>query len=188
MPLLVELAEGTWNRQLERVEPWLATTALSQATFRKMLEDTIDTVGRADDVWEPHIRKWLEDMLVAARQHERTIDALYLAFGRDPSTRRPTGAASATLLAKAREITNHVEAMAGGASDGAWRKLRELALANLDSTTGFAVTEQLGLALGIPLVVDLAMPVVGRKTQHQLVLRECLLEMTPKAILYRSPP
>jgi hypothetical protein len=188
MPLLVELAERTWNRQLERVEPWLATTALSQATFRKMLEDSVGTVGRADAVGEPHIRKWLGDMLVAARQHERTIDALYLAFGRDPSTRRPTGAASATLLAKAREITSHVEAMAGGASDGAWRKLRELALANLDSTTGFAVTEQLGLALGIPLVVDLAMPVVGRKTQHQLVLRECLLEMTPKAILYRSPP
>jgi hypothetical protein len=180
MPLLVELAERTWNEQLERVEPWLATTALLQATFRKMLEDTVG----GDDVGEPHIRKWLGDMLDAARQHERTIDELYLAFGRDPSTRRPTGAASITLLAKAREITGDVEALAGGARGGGWRRLRELTLTNLDSTTGFAVTEQLGLALGIPLVVDLALPVVGRKTQHQLVLRECLLEMAPKAILY----
>lgn len=36
----------------------------------------------------------------------------------------------------------------------------------------------------IPQVVDLVVPVIGRKSQHQLVLRECLLEMAPKAILY----
>ncbi|NJC68522.1 hypothetical protein HC031_02110 [Planosporangium thailandense] len=178
MPLLVELGERTWTGQLERVEPWLATTVVSQGAFRRMLEDTAYEVG------EPHIRKWLGDMLDAAREHERLIDELYVAFRLDPARRPALGGASAALLAKAREIGAHVEGLAGGLRGGAWRKLRELTLANLDSTTAFGIVEQLGLALGIPLVVDLVVPVVGRKSQHQLVLRECLLEMAPKAILY----
>lgn len=178
MPLLVELGEQAWTGRLARVGPWLATTAVSQGAFRRMLEDT------ANDVGEPHIRAWLGDMLVAARQHERLIDELYPAFRLDPAGRPALGGASAALLAKAREIGAHVEGLAGGLHGGAWRKLRELALSNLDSTTAFGIVEQLGLALGIPPVVELVVPVIGRKSQHQLVLRECLLEMAPKAILY----
>jgi hypothetical protein len=139
-----------------------------------MLEDTVD------EVREPHIREWLGDMLAAARRHETTINELYVAFSRD---RLPPSPGRATLLAKMREVVADVEGLSGGAPGGGWRQMRELALTNLDSTMGFAVIEQFGLALGLPAVVDLVLPVMKEKTRHQLVLRECLLEMAPKTIM-----
>jgi hypothetical protein len=63
--------------------------------------------------------------------------------------------------------------------------MRQLVLTNLDSINGFAVTEQIGLALGLPNVVNLVVPVIHEKTRHQVVLRECLLEMATNTVLYR---
>lgn len=49
---------------------------------------------------------------------------------------------------------------------------------------GFAVTEQLGLALGNPTVTDITVPILTEKSDHHLQLQELLLEMAAKAILY----
>jgi anti-sigma factor RsiW len=175
-PLLLDIERRAWGDYLDRAEEWLETAALLQAAFRKMLDDTVD------DVSEPHIRKWLADMREGARRHEATINEVYVALGRD---RPPPGEARAGLLAKARELVGHVEGIAAGARGGGWRSMRELMLANLDSIGGFAVTEQIGLALALPGVVDLVVPVIHQKHVHQMVLRECYLEMAPNAILYR---
>jgi hypothetical protein len=176
-PLVLEVEERTWREYVDRSAEWLETATLLQSTFRKMLEDTVD------DVAEPHIRTWLGDMIVAARRHEGLINELYVAFSRD---RLPPSEARASMLARMRDVVADVESRATRAPRGAWRKLRELALTNLDSTTGFAIIEQLGLAMGLPAVVNMMLPIIHEKTQHQMVLRECLLETAPKTILYRG--
>jgi hypothetical protein len=177
LPLLVEIAPPTWTGVIKRAEPWLATVTMLQTTYREMLEDTVP------DVDEPHLRAYLEDLLAAARDHEAQIDDLYREFGFE---RGGSGAvkAAATLVAKTRQAVGHVEGLAGGAKGSAWRKLRELLLSNLDAISGFAVAEQLGLALGNPGVVAVAFPIVEQKTEHQLLLREIFLEMAANAILY----
>jgi hypothetical protein len=178
-PQLVELDGGTWGQWLERVEPWLATTATLQGTFRKLLEDTVE------DVTEPHWHAYLEEILKSARDHEAKIDDLYQAFDRERSGPGRLGSAAATLVAKGREAVGHAEGLAAGARGGSWRKLRELLLSNLDAISGFAVTEQLGLALGNPAVTDITVPIVTEKSEHQLQLQEMLLEMAANAILYQ---
>jgi len=177
LPLLLEIAPPTWPGVIRRVEPWLATVSTLQATYREMLEDTVP------DVDEPHLRTYLEDLLAVARDHEAQIDDLYRAFGLEHGGSGAVKVA-ATLVAKTRQAVGHVEGLAGGAKGSAWRKLRELLLSNLDAISGFAVAEQLGLALGNPGVVAVAFPIVEQKTEHQLLLREIFLEMAANAILY----
>lgn len=175
--MLVELDGGTWDQWLSRVDPWLTTTATLQATFGKLLEDAIG------DVTEPHWHAYLDEILQSARDHEAKIDALYQAFGRERSRQR-LGGAAATLVAKSRQAVGHAEGLAAGARGGSWRKLREL-LTNLDAISGFAVTEQLGLALSNPAVTDITVPILTEKSEHQLQLQEMLLEMAANAILYQ---
>jgi hypothetical protein len=177
-PLLLELDQGTWTGWLERVEPWLATTATLQGTFRKLLEDTVE------DVAEPHWHAYLEEILASARDHEAKIDEIYQAFGRERSGPGRLGSAAATLVAKGRQAVGHAEGLAAGARGGGWRKVRELLLTNLDAISGFAVTEQLGLALGNPAVTDITVPILTEKSEHQLQLQELLLELAANAILY----
>ena len=45
--------------------------------------------------------------------------------------------------------------------------------------------EQIGLALGRPQAVDVAVRVVAEEGRHQLLLREVLLEFAADAVLYR---
>jgi hypothetical protein len=177
-PQLVELDGDTWGQWLERVEPWLATTATLQASFGKLLEDTVE------DVAEPHWHAYLDEILASARDHEARIDEIYRAFGRDRSGPGRLGGAAATLVAKGRQAVGHAEGLAAGARGGAWRKVRELLLTNLDAISGFAVTEQLGLALGNPGVTDITVPILTEKSEHQLQLQELLLELAANAILY----
>jgi hypothetical protein len=59
-----------------------------------------------------------------------------------------------------------------------------LLLTNLDAISGFAVTEQLALALGNPAVTDITVPILTEKSEHQLQLQELLLELAANAILY----
>ena len=175
--VLLELDDVTWSRQFDRVDRWLATTRLLQSTYRHTLDDTVG------DVQEPHLRSFLAELLQVAREHETRIDDLYLAFERTPSGTGPLVSAGGTLLAKTRQVVGHLEGKAAGATSGSWRNLRELLLSNLDAITGYAVTEQLGLSLGVPGVVDVTFPLVRRKTQDQLLLQELLLEMAANAVL-----
>lgn len=178
-PLLVEIDPQTRNTFLDRVEPWLVTTATLQGTFRKLLEDSIG------DIEEPHIRAEFERMLRDAREHEERIGDIAHAFGRDPSA-APLKSVASTLLSKTREVAGGLEGLAGGARGSGWRNVRELLLTNLDTIGGFGVTQQLGLTLGIPEVVKIVFPIIDRKTRHQLYFQETMLEMAPKAILYRQ--
>jgi hypothetical protein len=176
-PLLLEIDDETRSGQLDRVERWLATTRVLQSGYRQLLDDTVD------DITEPHLRAYLTELRDVAREHEDRVGDLYRAFGREPTQPGTLMSVGATLLAKTRQALGHMEGAAGGARTGSWRKLRELMLSNLDAIAGYAVTEQLGLALGIPAVVDVTFPVVRRKTQDQLLLQEYLLEMATNAIL-----
>jgi hypothetical protein len=176
-PLLLELDDETWSAQVDRVERWLATTRMLQAAYARVLEGTLD------DVREPHIRSYLDELLSVAREHETRVDDLYRAFGREPAAAGTLRSTASALLARTREAVGHAEGAAGGAASGPWRTLREVLLSNLDAIAGFAVTEQLGLALGVPAVVDVTLPVVRRKTQDQLLLQEFLLEMASNAVL-----
>jgi hypothetical protein len=176
-PVLLELDGDSWSARLDRVERWLGTTRLLQSGYRELLESIVD------DVAEPHIKTYLTELRDVAREHEERIDDLYRAFGREPGGGGTLRSAGAAALAKTRQVVGHLEGLAGGATSGVWRTLRELLLSNLDAIAGFAVTEQLGLALGVPGVVDLTFPIVRRKTQDQLLLQEYLLEMASNAIL-----
>jgi hypothetical protein len=175
--LLVDIDDQTRSGQLDRVDRWLATTRLLQGGYRQLLDDTIG------DIAEPHLRGYLSEIRDVAREHEDRVDDLHRAFGREPTQQGTVQSVSASVLGKARQVLGHVEGAAAGATSGSWRKLRELLLSNLDAMAGYAVTEQLGLALGIPAVVDVTFPVVRRKTQDQLLLQEYLLEMATNAIL-----
>jgi hypothetical protein len=177
VPVLLELDGDTWSAQLDRVERWLATTRALQGGYRRLLESAVD------DVEEPHVHTYLNDLLDVAREHEGAVDDLYRAFGREPADPGGLRSAAAGLLGAAREATGHVEGKVAGAASGPWRVVRELLLSNLDAIAGFAVAEQLGLALGVPAVVDVTFPVVRRKTQDQLLLQEYLLEMASNAVL-----
>ncbi|MGK5741262.1 hypothetical protein [Micromonospora sp. URMC 103] len=181
--LMVELDDATTTAYVDRVAPWLGTTRTLQSAYRKMLEDTANEVG------EPHIHAWLHEIADAAGRHEAAVDDLYRAFGLE-SKARPGTAGSGTplvpaMLATARELVGDAQGLVAGARGRAWRHLRMLLLSNLDAISGFAVAEQLGLTLGCPAVVDVTFPIVAEKSRHQLLIRECYLEMASNAILYR---
>jgi hypothetical protein len=176
-PVALGLDAQTWQQHLERVDHWLVTTALLQSTFRRLVDD----VARGVD--EPHIRTYLFDVSHSARDHETVVDELYAAFGREPGRRRWVGQAGAAVLATARGGAGQVVGLLAGARSGSWRGMRELMRSNLDALSAYAVTEQLGLVLGVPEVIDLVVPVQQEKQQHQLMLKEYLLEMASNAVL-----
>jgi hypothetical protein len=176
-PILLELDEQTWKDWLDRAETWFGNVLMLQATFRQLTEDTLDKVH------EPHIRAYLSDMLEVAKQHEQKAEELYRVIGRDPSHARQLGG---TLMSKVSQVVADVQGIAGGAVGG-WRDLRQLLLSNLDSMGAFAIAEQLGLALAIPQIVEIAFPIVQEKSTHQLLLQEYMLEMGPVSILYHAP-
>lgn len=59
-------------------------------------------------------------------------------------------------------------------------------LIQLNSMGTFAVVEQLGLALGIPRLVELTFTVVAEKSTDQLLLQEFVLEICSYSILYKE--
>jgi hypothetical protein len=176
-PLLVDLDKDDWSARLEKVQRWLTTTRMLQAGYRRLLTSTVGKVS------EPHIRSYLTELRDVAREHESRVDDLSRAFGREPSAAALPRSVAATVLGTAREAVGHLEGAAAGATTGSWRNLRMLMLSNLDAISGFAVTEQLGLTLGVPAVIDITFPVLRRKTQDQLLLQEYLLEMASNALL-----
>jgi hypothetical protein len=174
--ILLELDEQTWKDSLDRVETWLGNVLMIQTNFRQLIEDTVDKVH------EPHIRAYLADILEQAKQHEQQAEELSRVIGRDPSKARKL---SGTVMSKVNQVVADIQGVAGGARGG-WQDLRQLLLANLDSMGAFAIAEQLGLALGLPQIVDITFPIVQEKSRHQLLLQEYMLEMAPVSILYKA--
>jgi hypothetical protein len=175
--VLLDLDQETRSGQLARAERWLGTTRVLQSAYRGLLHGTVESVA------EPHVRSALAELLDVARGHEDQIDDLYRALGREPQGAGALRTVGAGVLSRAREALGHLEGVAAGAAGGSWHDLRELLLSNLDAMSGFAVTEQLGLALGVPAVVDITLPITRRKTQDQLLLQEYFLETAAQAVL-----
>ena len=173
-PILIELDQETREDQLDSAESWLNNVLLTQATFRQLAEDTLDKVH------EPHVREYLTSILETAQEHEQKAKELYRVIGREPSTAREVGG---TLVAKAREAMGDLMGIAGGAAGG-WRDLHQLFLASLNAMSAFATAEQLGLALGIPEIVEITSSVTSEKFAHHRLLQEVILDMAPVAILY----
>lgn len=174
-PILFELDDESWNQQLDRAEAWLGNVITAQVAFRELLEDTIPKVHK------PNIRLYLSEMLQTAFRHEQRAHDLFEPLGREPAA--GTRGMGGTLMSATRKVIGTVEGLAGGAK-GDWRDIRELQIANLDAMAAFAVAEQLGLALGIPALRDVAFLVTGEKSTDNLVLQEIVLEMASASILY----
>lgn len=56
----------------------------------------------------------------------------------------------------------------------------------MNALSAFAVTEQFGLLLGLPEIVNITINVVHQKQTHQLVLKEYMLEMASISIIYKQ--
>lgn len=175
-PIVIELDDKSWNQQLDNVESWLDNVLLTQSSYRQLLEDTISKIE------EPHIKQYLSDILVRARRHEEKIEDLYKVVNRSPSrVRKLLG----EVVGKTRQVLGDFIALGGGAK-GPWQDVHQLYLANYNSMGTFAVAEQLGLALGIPEIVEITFPVIAEKSTDQLLLQEYVLEMCSLSILYKQ--
>ena len=175
-PIFIELDPGCREELFDKAEAWFKNVQLTQASFRQLLEDTVEKIE------EPHIKDYLSTMLSHAMEHEQKAEALFEAIGRKPSMIRVK---LGDLAGKGRELLSDMIALAGGAK-GPWQDVHQLYISNLNSMSAFAVAEQLGLALGIPEIVDITFPVISQKSTDHLLLQEIALEMCSMSILYKK--
>ena len=174
--ILIELDDKTRQEHYDKAAAWFKNVQLTQAAFRQLLEDTVDKIE------EPHIKDYLSTMLKYAKEHEAKAEALFEVIGRKPSSARIL---LGELTGKTRELWADIIALGGGAR-GPWQDLQQLYISNLNSMSAFAVAEQLGLALGIPEILDITFPVIKQKSTDHLLLQECALEMCSISILYEK--
>ncbi|RDV14943.1 hypothetical protein DXT99_11685 [Pontibacter diazotrophicus] len=176
-PILIELDNETRSKQLDRAATWFNNVLLTQASYRKLVQDTVEKID------EPHIKQYLAEIAMRAETHEEVIRGeLFSAIDRTPSDIRT---ALGTMAGKAREALGDMIALTGGAR-GPWQDLHQVYLSNYNSMGAIAVAEQLGLALGIPQVAHIAFQLVADKSTDQLLLQECVLEMCSMSILYHE--
>jgi flagellar motor component MotA len=149
---------------------------MTQTTFRHLVEDAHDKVN------EPHFKEYLKEIAETAKRHEEKAEELYRVIGREPAIGRKL---IGTVMSKARQAFANLQDAAGGAVGG-FREVRQLLIANVDSMDAFVAAEQIGLALGLPEIVDITFPVENEKSAHQLLLQEILLEMAAQSILYKT--
>lgn len=172
-PILLGLDEATRSRQIDRAEARLGDTLRVREKFRKFVADV------ASEMKEPHIRKYLEEVVEHARAYEEGVRELFGVLGREP----PGGRSIAgTALAKGGELIAEVVGLAGGAR-GNGKDLRQLLIESQDTLGAFAIVEQIGYALGLPRLAEPAFRVVAEKTRDHLLIREFVLEMAPVGIL-----
>ena len=174
--ILIELDQETRSKQLDRAKSWFDNVLLTQASFRQLLEDTVEKIE------EPHIRQYLAEMVELGKKHEEKARELFSHIDREPSDVRLV---LGEFMGKARQALGDYIAVAGG-TKGPWQDLHQLYLSNYNSMGAFAVAEQLGLALGIPGIVDITFAVVAEKSTAQLLLQEYVLEMCSMSILYKE--
>lgn len=177
--LMVELDDATWTEFLDRAERWFVQVRLTQVAFRRLAEDMHAKIE------EPHVRKYLEQIVLTARQHETRIDGLYRAIGREPADPGKVEQLAGVTIAKSRELYAGLQSGVGGAELW-WEELNQLFLASLSALSAFAAAEQLGFALGNKEICDIAIPVGFEKYAQHRMLQEITLELVPHAVLYRT--
>ncbi len=175
-PILIELDEKSWDDFLDNASLWFDNLLVVQSSYRKLLEDTIDKIN------EFHIKAYLGEILERAKIHEAKIDELYKIINRDSSKVRK---ALGSVIGKADQVLGDLMAVTSGLK-GPWQDLHQLYLSNTNVMGAFAVAEQIGLALGLPEIIDITQPIVIQKSTDQLLLQEFVLEMCGISILYKQ--
>jgi len=176
-PVLIELDAACRATHFDRAAAWFRNVQLVQASYRQLLEDT------AAEIEEPHIKAYLLTMLDRARGHEQQAERLFSLIDREPSTTIRTTLGE--IVGKSRELWADIIALGGGAKSP-WQDLQQLYISNANSMSAFAVAEMLGLALGLPDVLDVTAAVVNEKRIDEVLLQECALEMCSISILYQD--
>lgn len=174
--MLLELDDDNWERFYDNAQKWLDNLLMTQSSFRQLAEDS------KDKIIEVHLRKYISDIHERAVKHEEQIDRLYEFVKRDPAKIRGS---LGTLLGKSKKAFGQVLAVGGGVT-GPWQHLHLMFLANLNAIGAFSVAEQIGLALAIPEMADLAFHIAAEKQTDQLMLQEVVLEMSVPSILYNT--
>lgn len=174
--MLLELDHENWQKFCDNAQKWLDNLLMTQSAFRQMAEDT------ADKLTEPHLKSYVSDIHERATRHEQQIDQLYSFVQRDRSKVRSL---LGDLLGKSQKTFGQVLALGGGVT-GPWQHLHTLSLSNLNAIGAFGVAEQIGLALAIPEMADLAFNIIAEKKTDQLMLQEIILEMSVPSILYNT--
>lgn len=174
--LLLELDEQSWGDLCDNAGKWLDNVLLIQSAFRQLAADT------QDKITENHLKKYISDIHQRAVRHEDKIEQLYQFIARDSSGVRSS---LGSMMGKSQKVFAEVVALGGGVT-GPWQYLHQLYLSNHNAIGAFAVAEQLGLALGIPEMADLAFEVVAEKKTDELLLQETVLEMSVPSILYNT--
>lgn len=174
--MLLELDEENWEQFYDNAQKWLDNLLMTQSSFRQLAEDS------KDKITEVHLRKYISDIYERAVKHEEQIDRLYEFVKRDPSKVRGM---LGSLLGKSQKAFGQVLAIGGGVT-GPWQHLHLMFLSNLNAIGAFSVAEQIGLALAIPEMADLAFHIAAEKQTDQLLLQEVVLEMSVPSILYNT--
>lgn len=121
--MLLELGAESWNTFLDKAARWFDNLLLVQASYRKLLEDTVEKIN------EFHIKGYLTEILERAKQHEAQIDSLYKIIHRDPSKIRKT---LGTVIGKADQLLGDLMAATSGVK-GPWQDLHQLYLSNTNT-------------------------------------------------------
>lgn len=80
--ILIELDKETRSKQLDRAKAWFDNVLLTQASYRKLLEDTVEKIE------EPHIKQYLAEMAGQEQKHEEKARELFSLIDREPSEDR----------------------------------------------------------------------------------------------------
>lgn len=175
-PILIDLDRSTWDKQLDRVGNWLGNTLMAQIAFQHLAIDTIDVIQ------EPHIRDSIIGIARDATEHIQKVEELFKIIDRNPYYFTKNGAIA---IAKFKEAIGRMEGVLGGAG-GDWQMLHQLFLSNINALGAFGVTEQFGLLLGLPEIVEIVLPIVHQKETDQLLIKEYMLEMASISIIYKE--
>ncbi len=176
-PIYIEIDEASWRGHLDNIEAWLNTTLTNQVMFRQLLEDV------QPKLYEPHIRQFVGEIAETARRHEADAEGFYKMIGRDPSAARKK---AGMLMARARGVASEALASASG-TEASWQGLQALLPASLHAQSGFAVAEQLALAIGLREMAEAAFAIENEQATGHLILKELMLEVAAIAILYKAP-
>ena len=175
-PVLIGIDPTSWKGHLDRVNVWIAHTLGAQVEFRTLAADT------AAKVKEPHWHEYLTGVAETAARHEKDVEEMFRVIGREPWR---LGKMTGPVLAKSREALAFLVSKTTGASSP-WTDLQQLHMVSLGAISAVSVAEQLGSAIGIPALAEIAFRVTNEKFTHHRLIEEAVLEFAATAILYGS--
>lgn len=174
--ILIELEDKSWNSFQDSAARWFDNLLIIHSSYKNLLKDT------SDKVTELHVKAYLSEMHERAAKHEEEIEKLYKIVDRDSSAIRKT---IGTVLSKARQVLADATAFTGGVA-GSWQDIQQLFLANTNTMGAFAIAEQIGLAMGVQEITDIAIPIEMDLAAEHLIIQELVLEMAGVAVMYNQ--